>query len=269
LAASPAYAVFSTDILVTPLNTTTYTTPASAPTYLFINDSVPMPITLGAGQTMRLKMLVPPGVDYVGISAQSNDWIGMGSQAPVMATFDNEIVGACPSLSGGVYMCGDKILTPAAGGLSMQVFSGTHLNQARYMYFVLHNASTTTFSLNSFIVSMQVYCLADYKAWLGKRQWASSVTGYSLDGVNDPPIVPSSCQANLPACPETKEALLTKIDSQFTISIPNIDLNALPDALMKKGYWKTNLIFAGTQDGVPQWKLGPLEPLNCNFATTP
>jgi hypothetical protein len=228
---SQAFAAFSIDMTIPSLNSTYYKAIASGTTQYVINadytkngTSPNMVVSeLLAGNTMRLKVLLPPGTKYANIRGESNDWIGATGKAPVVGVLNQDVTGACPSSSDGVsYSCDGVSLSPPAGGLSMPLYAGTELTQPKYAYFILHNPSTSTFTFSSLSLSIQITNATAYNAWLNARPWAGTGgtggTG-STDGIGDTvtvtPIV-------VPQCDLTDANLLSTLDGTLSLTLPRV-----------------------------------------------
>lgn len=226
---SQAFAAFSIDMTIPSLNSTYYKAIASGTTQYVINadytqNSAPpnnMVVSqLLAGSTMRLKVLLPPGTKYANIRGESNDWIGATGKAPVVGVLSQDITGVCPSSSDGVsYSCDGVSLSPPAGGLSMPLYAGTELTQPKYVHFVLHNPSTTTFTFISLSISIQITNATAYNAWLSARSWAGTGSTGSIDGIGDTvavvPIV-------VPQCDLTDANLLSTLDGTLSLTLPRV-----------------------------------------------
>jgi hypothetical protein len=197
--------------------------------------------TIGAGQSLRLRMLVPPGVSKVSIRGESNDWIGATCKQPVMATLSGEITGSCPYTTDGcVYSCGSVVMSPSAGGLSQLVYNGTQLSEARYMYFVLKNSASEPFSFGSLTVSMQVSCVDAYNAWRARRPWTGG-SSPNQDGIGENYQAQlNTCSQNVAVPTPTNCPANPSLDPNMTVSIP---LLSTPFAGFEK--LKVNLRFTG------------------------
>lgn len=161
------------------------------PTLLPVNKLWP-------GQTMRIKVLVPPGVDTASISGSSNQWQGQGpnfNQAPQVGVFSDDRGNSNDSSV--FFLCPDLITPPAlknscpsiknVGNNTKFVYAlelhnvTAMMSEALYhevqettlakeTYLVIHNPSRSiTFELGSLQIQMVVSNQKLYNNWrLGK-----------------------------------------------------------------------------------------------------
>jgi len=224
-----AFAAFSVDMTLPSLSSTYYKAIASGTTQYVINadyaqNSAPpnnMVVSqLSPNSSMRLKVLLPPGTKYANIRGESNDWIGATGKAPVVGVLSQDITGVCPSSSDGVsYSCDGVSLSPPAGGLSMPLYAGTELTQPKYVHFVLHNPSSSTFTFSTLSISIQITNATAYNAWLNVRPWAGTGGTGSTDGIGDTvSVVP----VNPPQCDLTDANLLSTLDGTLSLTLPRV-----------------------------------------------
>jgi hypothetical protein len=226
---SQAFAAFSIDMTLPSLNSTYYKATVSGTTQYVINadytqNSAPpnnMPVSqLSAGNAMRLKVLLPPGTKYANIRGESNDWIGATGKAPVVGILDQDVTGVCPSSSDGVsYSCNGVSLSPPAGGLSMPLYAGAELTLPKYVHFILHNPSTTTFTFSTLSISIQITNATAYNTWLSARPWSGGASTNSTDGVGDTTAVTPIV---VPQCDLTDASLLSTLDGALSLTLPRV-----------------------------------------------
>ncbi|WP_198284618.1 hypothetical protein [Beggiatoa alba] len=214
---SPSTWAWDNDYVLPTLSSQTYPIISSVPnffsvTYSSQSTSSPMPITsIKQGKSLRIAILVPPGVTAVSIGAESNQWQGVGSSSggyvagtyPVMGSFSTDPGELCTSTrqvdSAGNEMCGNVTgnfiytseLHAAAGGLSDSLYgapgsTSTVLTTPRYMYFVLYHPvnALDSFKFASLTISFVVSDLTLYSAWRSARPWAGG-SSTSLDGIGE------------------------------------------------------------------------------------
>lgn len=243
---TPVWAAFNIDLTAPALNSTFYSAPTNdsqhtinadyarnaAPPYNMIVSS------MSGGNTLRIKVLLPPGTKQAVIRGESNDWIGVSGQQPVVGVISQDITGACPSTSDGVsYSCSGVTLQPPAGGLSMPLYAGTVLTAPKYVNFVLHNPSGN-FSFSSLSIAIQINDVAAYKTWRNARPWAGGVSSNSVDGLTGTDSTGSSggtttggtttggttsggTTTTPTGCP-TGSALMPTVSTDLTLTIPRL-----------------------------------------------
>jgi len=244
--AGNAYAAFTVDLTAPALSSTFYKQPTSTLEHEVIaqysKDGLPpndmVVPTLAGGSTLRLKLLLPPGVKQAFIRGESNDWIGVPGQQPVVGVVVGEITGTCPSTTDNLaFTCDGVVLASPAGGLSMPLYIGEALAQPKYVSLVLHNPGNKTFSFGSLSISMLVGSVSAYKTWLNDRPWTGTGGTGSLDGVGDTTsvAVPTS-----PQCDLTEANLLSTLDfvsvngvPLLEVTSPRVKYTGLPDMRIK------------------------------------
>jgi hypothetical protein len=253
---SSLFAAYDVTMQPTELNTTVYT---QAPTgsiehFLFASPLASNLPALAPGQSMLVKMLAPAGTTAVSIRGESMLWTG--ASGPVVAGFSDTPPEPCPVLvQTGVYGCGSTLLTIPNAGLSLAIYGGTALSSPRYMYLVMKNVDTRTFTFGSLAVTIKIGDVTMYKSWLNARPWAGGASTNSVDGLG----VVEQPSVSTVACQTSTASLLTKVNPvDLSINIPNIDLNSLG---MKN--WSVKLVYKAGVDGSLGWTLGDMQPLNC------
>lgn len=232
---TPVWAAFSIDLTAPALNSTFYAAPTNdsqhtinadyarnaAPPYDMIVSS------MSAGNTLRIKVLLPPGTKQAVIRGESNDWIGISGQQPVVGVVSQDITGACPTTADGTsYSCSGVTLQPPAGGLSMQLYAGAMLTAPKYVHFILHNPSGN-FSFSSLSIAIQINDVAAYKTWRNARPWAGGVSTNSVDGLTGTdstgtnPGTGTGTTTTPTGCP-TGSALMPTISTDSTLTIPRL-----------------------------------------------
>jgi len=191
LTTSSAFAAFAVDLTAPSLTTTFYGAPTSDAQYVINADysksSAPpydmIVPSLTGGNTLRIKVLLPPGTKYANIRGESNDWIGASGQQPVVGAIPQDITSSCPVTTDNIlYSCMGVTLQPPAGGLSMPLYSGSALTAPKYVNFVLHNPSGN-FSFSTLSLAIQITDVAAYKTWRNARPWAGGASTNSVDGL--------------------------------------------------------------------------------------
>lgn len=248
---APAYDVVTQ---ATDLNNTVYTQPPAGAIehYLFSTPAASSLPALQPGQSMLVKILAPAGTTSVSIRGESLLWTG--ASGPVVATFSDAIPESCPSFVGGIYVCGDVPLTIPTAGLSHMVYRGVPLSQARYMYLVMRNGDSRTFTFGSLTATIKIGDIAAYKTWLSVRPWAGGASTNSMDGIGESIVITPT----IPACSSSIASLLSKVNADLSIEMPYVNINSLG-----MGDYSAKLIYQRAADGSHTWKLGPLSPLNC------
>lgn len=238
---APVWAGFEVDLIAPALTSTFYSAPTNNTLHTINADyarNAPAPYdmivpTLSSGNTLRIRVLLPPGTKQAVIRGESNDWIGATGKQPVVGVIPQEITGACPFTSDGIsYACSGVMLQPPAGGLSMPLYAGTVLTTPTYVNFVLHNPSGS-FSFSSLSIAIQINDVAAYKAWRDARPWAGGAASNSVDGITatnstNSTTTPTSTTtgtsgiiATPTGCP-TGSALMPTLSTDLTLTIPRL-----------------------------------------------
>jgi len=156
------------------------------------NNAFLMPVfSVSQGRTLRINIIVPPGVARLSFSGKSNDWQGVSDGRggfvpgtyPIMAGYNEEPGEFCTlpkRASGGTELCGDvagnfvftEDLAPAGGGLNLSftVENNDGINES-YVYFVLYHQPSTTTSFE-FATLTLLYVIEDinaYNNWRNRR----------------------------------------------------------------------------------------------------
>lgn len=156
------------------------------------------------GQSVLLKILVPPGVSGVSIGAESGQWQGVGASNgqgfvtdtyPVFKAYSDypgefcaatraSSNGKCQGVSG-TYIYKDD-LKAAAGGMSENLYQGQTLDKPRYVYLAFYHPTGAAFTF-SFVSLGLSYIVSDhalYNTWRSCRSWAGG-TSTSIDGIGE------------------------------------------------------------------------------------
>ena len=199
------------DVVLPPIDAETYPA-ASGPSLLISRryasqaqsqkDRVPLP-QIRPGQSLRIQVLVPPGVASASIKAESNQWQGgAGSgndNAPAMLGCEHDSGDyqshplQRPSGGFGDGQIYFSDLHPAGGGLNEQLYgNGSPMNppvaEPCYVYFYFYNPlSSVMFTFETMSISMLVTDTGLYNAWRAPRPWAGGASP-DHDGIDAPPM---------------------------------------------------------------------------------
>jgi hypothetical protein len=234
LTTSSALAALAVDLTAPSLTTTFYSAPTSDGQHVINADynksgSPPYDMivpNLTGGNTLRIKVLLPPGTKYANIRGESNNWIGASGQQPVVGVVSQDITSSnCPVTTDGIlYSCMGVTLQPPAGGLAMPLYSGSALTAPKYVSFVLHNPSGD-FSFSSLSIAIQISDVAAYKTWRSARPWAGGVSTNSVDGLTGTDSTGTGTNTGTGTTPTgcpTGSALMPTISTDLTLTIPRL-----------------------------------------------
>ena len=178
--------------------------PTNATNYLLLdsnrnlNISYPMPEIVGLGETLRVKILLPPGTSNTNISAQSNSWqcapatatIPSYKRCPVMDGFDHDPGNFCPKnhkdgilqpcgVGDFVYLDDLHSVTARLGDILYPTEpvepDDLTLSKARYAYFVLYQQPDAFGAFRFSGVLAMTITISDfelYELWRKDRSWA-------------------------------------------------------------------------------------------------
>jgi len=226
---------FTQDITAPALSSTFYGAPAASSTQYTINadysktSAAPYNMIVSSmigGDTLRIKVLLPPGTKQAVVRGESNDWIGVSGQQPVVGVIPQDITGTCPTTADNIiYTCSGVTLQPPAGGLSMMLYTGDILTTPKYVNFVLHVPSGN-FSFSSLNIAIQINDVAAYTTWRNARPWAGGTSTNSIDGLGSN----GGTTTTPTGCP-TGSALMPSVSSDLTLTIPRLHftLGGLPE----------------------------------------
>jgi len=207
-----AQAAFTRDYILPPINSSNYEIATGESLLLKISyssqsnppNNIPT-VPLGQSQSMRIRVLAPPGVASASIRAESNNWQGpTPGTFPLMGSFDHDPGQLCEIATGNGSKCGNisgtfiyfDNLHPAGGGLNEAMYGSgspafTPLDTARYLYFVLYHpaGAREQFKFESLHFSMLITDVNAYNTWRAARPWAGGPTSNSLSGVDGDDII--------------------------------------------------------------------------------
>lgn len=228
-----------------------FPSPAEDASILVFTSTIHQPYVTDLGETLLIKILIPPGASKVNISAQSNAW----QCAPDILDSDGNILVStwdrCPRMDGFDYYPGEicqrysSSENPQPCGEGNYIYpDDLHLVSARlsdvvfptrtesavalepqYAYFTLFqpvNAEAYFTPSSAYGIGYGITDVEAYRAWRNNRPWAGGPIENSEDGVDESnPVTPTTIPTTIPTTTPTATPTATYIATPTITPLPS------------------------------------------------